>query len=59
MSVDVDENPDLVKQLGLAGIPTALFLRDGKVVDTLNGADPVAMNAKGEALFFPQGRLSR
>jgi thioredoxin-like negative regulator of GroEL len=57
-SVAVAENPDLLPQLRVTGIPAARFLRDGKAVDTLNAADPEALKTKVEAFVDAQGRMS-
>ncbi len=38
--VDVDKNPDLSVQYGITSIPAILFVKGGKVVDKLIGAQP-------------------
>lgn len=38
--VDVDKNPDLSVQYGITSIPAILFVKEGKVVDKLIGAQP-------------------
>lgn len=38
--VDVDKNPDLSAQYGITSIPAILFVKGGKVVDKLIGAQP-------------------
>lgn len=40
--VDVDKNPDLSAEYGITSIPAILFVKDGKVVDKLIGAQPKA-----------------
>ena len=41
--VNTDDNPEWAMKYGVRGIPTMLFVRDGKVVDTLVGAAPHPM----------------
>jgi thioredoxin 1 len=38
--LDVDSNPRTAAQYGVRSIPTILFLKEGKVVDTVVGAVP-------------------
>ena len=38
--VNTDENPQHAIQFGVQGIPTMLFVKDGKVVDRIVGAAP-------------------
>lgn len=38
--VNVDENPVIADKYGIKGIPTVLFFKDGKLVDTLTGLMP-------------------
>lgn len=40
--VNVDNNPQLSTQYGITSIPAILFVKDGKVVDKLVGAQPKA-----------------
>lgn len=40
--VNVDNNPQLSINYGVTSIPAILFLKDGKVVDKLVGAQPKA-----------------
>jgi len=37
--VNVDENPQLAVKYGVRSIPTVVFIKDGKVVDKLVGAN--------------------
>lgn len=38
-TVNADENPGLMDRYGVRGMPTLLFFKDGKVVDTRTGVD--------------------
>ena len=38
--VNVDNNPEVSMNYGITSIPAILFLKDGKVVDRLVGAQP-------------------
>jgi len=38
--VNTDDNPEWAMKYGVQGIPTMLFVRDGKVVDRMVGAAP-------------------
>ncbi|MEX0979797.1 MAG: thioredoxin [Gemmatimonadota bacterium] len=38
--VDVDSNPQIASQYGIRSIPSILFFKDGKHVDTVVGAVP-------------------
>lgn len=38
--VNVDNNPNISTQYGITSIPAILFVKDGKVVDKLVGAQP-------------------
>lgn len=38
--VNVDENPQISTNFGITSIPAILFIKDGKVVDKLVGAQP-------------------
>ena len=40
LKVDVDECPDIAAEAGVQAMPTFKFLKEGKVLDTLVGADP-------------------
>jgi len=38
--INVDESPVIAGKYGIKGIPTVLFFKDGKLVDTLTGLMP-------------------
>ena len=38
--LNTDENQDIASQYGIQGIPTLLFIKDGKEVDRLVGVSP-------------------
>ena len=37
-TLDTDDNPETVARFGVRGLPTFLFFRDGKLVDSMVGA---------------------
>ena len=39
-SINVDTNPVATSHFGIRGLPTILFIKDGKVVSTLTGNQP-------------------
>jgi thioredoxin 1 len=45
LKVDVDESPDLVETFDVHAMPTFVFLKDGKVVKKVEGADMVGLEA--------------
>ncbi len=51
VKVDADDEPDLAARLGVMGLPTLLFFRDGRVIDRVVGAlPPERLRAKVEEL---------
>lgn len=38
--INVDEFPDLAKELGVRGIPCVMFFKDGKLLDKQTGVAP-------------------
>ncbi|CAE6502835.1 unnamed protein product [Rhizoctonia solani] len=43
--VDVDAAPDVAQHYQISAMPTFVFLKDGKEVDRLRGANPPALTA--------------
>lgn len=39
-AINVDENPEAVAHFGIRGVPAILFIKNGKVVETLTGNQP-------------------
>ena len=39
--IDVDKNAELASQYGVRGIPTLLFIKDGRVEESLVGNQPI------------------
>ena len=50
--VNTDENPEWAMKYGVQGIPTLLFIKDGKVNDTIVGVAPApTIKAKIDGLL--------
>lgn len=45
LKVDVDENSEASEKYGIEAMPTFKFVKNGKVVATITGADPVPIEA--------------
>ncbi len=45
LKVDVDESAELVDKFGIQAMPTFLFLKDGVVLQRVEGADMAALEA--------------
>ena len=43
--VDVDELPDVAQELGIRAMPTFKFFKNGEEVQSVMGANPVAIEA--------------
>ena len=41
--INIDENPETPQKYGVRGIPTLMFFKDGKLVDTKVGSLPKSM----------------
>ena len=52
--VNVDDEPALAARYGVRSIPTILFVKDGRVVDTVIGAAPRATLDAKVAKHLPQ-----
>ena len=50
VKIDADENPNLVMQFGVMGIPTLLFFKGGEIKERITGYMP---KEKLEARFSP------
>lgn len=49
--VDVDDEGDLAAKFGIMSVPTVLFFKGGKKVDSVTGNQPDAIKAKLKALL--------
>jgi thioredoxin 1 len=49
--VDVDEEPELAGRFGVMSVPTVLFFKGGKKVDSVMGNQPEAIRNKIKALL--------
>ena len=56
LKVDVDECKELSQQYGVQSMPTFKFIRGGKEVDEMKGADDNALKEKVESLAGPADR---
>lgn len=45
LKVDVDESPELTEQYSISAMPTFVFLKDGKEVKRVEGADMAGLEA--------------
>jgi thioredoxin 1 len=43
LKVDVDESPELIDRFDISAMPTFIFLKDGKLVKRVEGADVAAL----------------
>jgi thioredoxin 1 len=43
LKVDVDESPELIDRFDISAMPTFIFLKDGKLVKRVEGADVEAL----------------
>lgn len=48
VKINVDEQREVAGQYGIQAMPTFLMFRDGKVVETVKGADPRALKGLAE-----------
>ena len=46
--IDVDAQPELARQHGVSAMPTFLIFKNGRVADTIRGANPAALKAAVE-----------
>lgn len=45
LEIDTEQSPDIAVRFGIEIIPSALFLKDGKVFDIITGANPPSVYA--------------
>lgn len=49
-SVDVDDQEQIAQELGIRAMPTFLFYKDGKQIETVVGADPSKLQVSASTL---------
>jgi len=49
VKVDVDEQPEIAAKYGITAMPTFLVIKEGKVVETIRGANPPALKKAATA----------
>lgn len=56
MKLNTDENPDIASKYNIMGIPTLMFFKDGRSVDSIVGAVPKQqLKSKIESLITVHG----
>lgn len=51
-AIDIDKKPEVPQSLGVRGVPTFIFFKDGKEVDRIvGGMDPVNFKVKIKEVF--------
>eukprot|EP00953_Heterococcus_sp_UTEX-ZZ885_P024889 13568-Heterococcus_DN1.PRE.3 len=50
LKVDVDQNKDASERYSVSSMPTFVFIKNGKVLDTIKGADEATLKAKLKSL---------
>ncbi|KAK8865818.1 thioredoxin [Kwoniella newhampshirensis] len=45
VKVDIEEQEDIAKEVGIKAMPTFIAYKDGKPIDTVTGAVPAKLNA--------------
>ena len=56
MKLNTDENPDIASKYNIMGIPTLMFIKDGRSVDSIVGAIPKQqLKSKIDSLLTTHG----
>lgn len=51
IEINVDKYPNIAREYGVRGLPTIIYIKDGKVVDRTIGYNPSEVIKKTEKLF--------
>jgi len=51
IKIDTDEYPELARQFGVRGLPTVVYIKDGKEVGRTIGYNPEEITKKAKALY--------
>ena len=51
IKINTDEYPEMARQFGIRGLPTVIYIKDGKVVGRTIGYDPEEITKKAKELY--------